>query len=331
MTTTKQEISILIGCADASLSKHLAKLLGRVPQVQVLSLASSWKNLVKKATSFEPDACLVDATLLRHAQATEIKNMRSTRWLGIGTKAQTVLADATLPLPGDAASEAAFLEACHQALGLAAPQAAANASGKRAASKPRCPPRNVRAIGIGVSTGGPQALDALIKELPADFPVPVLVVQHMPPNFTGSLARSLDEASAVKVSEAQDGETILAGQVYIAPGGFHMRVTGSPNNPRIKISSEAPVMACRPSVNVMFDSLRGVFGQDMVAVVMTGMGDDGLDACSKIHQQGGFVIAQDASTCTVYGMPRAIVENGLADEVVALGRLSNTLCHIVQP
>ncbi len=319
-------VRVLVASADPELRKLMGSLVGRLANVQVLSLASSWLTLVKKAETFRPDACIVDAELFPDPNGRRPSAIGSVRWLSVGPDRNGFGVDRVLSAPScatDSNTEATFLNAVASGLGLPGPAVAV-------AQEQRCPPRNVRVVGIGVSTGGPQALHSVLRELPEDFPVPILVVQHMPPNFTGSLAKSLDAVASVRVREAKSGDKIEPGNVYIAPGGFHMRAEGPVGDARIRITDEAPVMACRPSVNVMFRSLLRVFARDFVAVVMTGMGDDGLDACSEIHKRGGFVIAQDASSCTVYGMPRAVVENGVADEIVELARLSTTLCQMVQ-
>lgn len=184
-------------------------------------------------------------------------------------------------------------------------------------------------VAIGTSTGGPQALQNVITRLPADLPCGVVVVQHMPPHFTKALADRLNTISAISVKEAEDGEVIRPGQVYIAPGGFHLRVRPDGTDRRIALGTDPPVGNHRPCVNVMFDSVA-TFGQKVTAVIMTGMGSDGCEGMKKIKAAGGYSIAQDEDSCVVYGMPRAVVEAGLADEVKPVEQIASAIVSAVK-
>ena len=182
---------------------------------------------------------------------------------------------------------------------------------------------------IGVSTGGPSALVKLIPQLPADLNVPVAIVQHMPPLFTKSLADDLDRLSPLSVVEAAQGMPLKSGSVYIAPGGKQMKIAGNVIAPTLDVNDDLPVKNCRPSVDYLFRSAAAIFGAGVVACVMTGMGDDGSDGARAIKQSRGRVLAQDKDSCTVYGMPRMVIEQGLADEVVALDQLADALIRSV--
>ena len=184
-------------------------------------------------------------------------------------------------------------------------------------------------VAIGTSTGGPQALQAVITRLPRNFPCGVVVVQHMPQGFTKSLAERLDTISAVSVKEAENDEIIKPGYVYIAPGGFHMRVKNAGNDWKITLSLDPPVGNHRPAVNVLFDSVANI-GSNLVAVIMTGMGSDGCDGMKKIKNNGGYAISQNEATSTVYGMPKAVVDAGLADEVRPLNEIAEAIVGAVQ-
>ncbi|MBQ7475870.1 MAG: chemotaxis response regulator protein-glutamate methylesterase [Selenomonadaceae bacterium] len=185
-------------------------------------------------------------------------------------------------------------------------------------------------VAIGTSTGGPQALQAVITRLPANLPCGVVIVQHMPAGFTKSLAERLDSISEIAVKEAEHEEIIRAGQVYIAPGNYHLRVSGvAGGGKKIVISQEPPVGNHRPAVNVMFDSVAQ-FGSDLVSVIMTGMGADGCEGMRKIKANGGYSIAQDEKSCVVYGMPKAVVDAGLADEVRPLNKIAEAIVEAVK-
>lgn len=186
-----------------------------------------------------------------------------------------------------------------------------------------------RLVAIGTSTGGPQALQSVITRLPKTLPCGVVVVQHMPPGFTKSLANRLDSLSAVQVKEAEDGDIIRPGHVYIAPGDYHMRVKMEGSSRRIVLSQDPPVGNHRPAVNVLFDSVAPV-GRSLVAVIMTGMGSDGTEGMKKIKAEGGYSIAQDESTSVVYGMPKSVVDAGLADEVRPVTDIARAIVAAVE-
>ena len=184
-------------------------------------------------------------------------------------------------------------------------------------------------VAIGTSTGGPQALQSVITRLPKDLPCGVVVVQHMPPGFTKSLAARLDSLSAVHVKEAEDGDLIRPGCVYIAPGNYHMRVSGSGGARKIVLGQDPPVGNHRPAVNVLFDSVAPI-GRRLVAVIMTGMGSDGTEGMKKIKAEGGYSIAQDESTSVVYGMPKSVVDAGLADEIRPVTDIARAIVAAVE-
>ena len=184
-------------------------------------------------------------------------------------------------------------------------------------------------VAIGTSTGGPQALQTVITRLPGNLPCGVVVVQHMPAGFTKSLAERLDSISAISVKEAENDEIIKDGQVYIAPGNYHMRIAPAGVGTRkIVLSQEPPVGNHRPAVNVLFDSVAQ-FKKDLVSVIMTGMGCDGCEGMKKIKANGGYCIAQDENSCVVYGMPKAVVDAGLSDEIRPLSQIASAIVDAV--
>ena len=182
-----------------------------------------------------------------------------------------------------------------------------------------------RTVAIGISTGGPQALEFFLAQLPPDFAGTILVVQHMPEGFTDMFARRLDELCSLRVKEAQSGDVLQAGRVLICPGSRHMTVKRLPLGDVVVLNDDSPVNGHRPSVDVLFRSVAEQFGRLGVAVLMTGMGDDGAEGLGAVKKAGGMTIAQNEESCVVYGMPRAAVERGYATRVVALDVLSSTL------
>lgn len=185
------------------------------------------------------------------------------------------------------------------------------------------------AVLIGTSTGGPVALREVLTQLPGDFPVPVLIVQHMPPQYTHSLAQRLNEASPLEVVEACDGMSLEPGWAFLAPGGRHMKVVRRGNGCRIQITDDPPENSCRPSVDYLFRSACEVFGGNVIAVVLTGMGRDGTEGCRELKRQGGYVVAQHPDGCVVYGMPKAVADERLADRVLPLGQIAGAVLERV--
>jgi two-component system, chemotaxis family, protein-glutamate methylesterase/glutaminase len=178
---------------------------------------------------------------------------------------------------------------------------------------------------IGSSTGGPQALANVLSGLPSNYPVPVVVVQHMPPVFTKHLAARLNQECALSVKEAAGGETLRAGEVLIAPGDYHLELQRKGTAIVTALHQGPPENSCRPAVDTMFRSAAQVFGANCLAVVLTGMGRDGARGGEQIAHAGGTVLAQDEATSVVWGMPRAVVEAGVASAVLPLGSIANEI------
>ncbi len=181
------------------------------------------------------------------------------------------------------------------------------------------------AVAIGVSTGGPKALLEMLPELCKAVNLPILIVQHMPPGFTKSLANQLDSKCQAKVKEAEEGDAVEEGHVYIAPGGKHMCVKKAGTQVRIALNDEPPENGCRPSVDVLFRSVAAVYGSSAVAAIMTGMGCDGAKACKALNAAGARIIVQDEESSVVWGMPGAAVATGLVSEVEPLMKLPQAI------
>ena len=182
-----------------------------------------------------------------------------------------------------------------------------------------------RVVAIGISTGGPQAMEYVLSQLPGDFPGSVVVVQHMPEGFTDMFARRLDEICSLRVKEAQSGDLLQAGRVLICPGSRHIKVKRLPLGDIVVLSDEPHVNGHRPSAEVLFRSVAAEFKNQAIGVLMTGMGDDGADGLGAIKKAGGMTIAQSEESCVVFGMPKAAIERGHVVRVVALDVMSSTL------
>jgi two-component system chemotaxis response regulator CheB len=195
---------------------------------------------------------------------------------------------------------------------------------------PRGAREPVAALAIGCSTGGPNALGALFEGLPRDLPVPILIVQHMPPLFTKLLADRLATSSGLRVTEARAGDLVEPGCAYVAPGDYHMTVVRDGARVRVALNQDPAENSCRPAVDVLFRSVARLYGPGALAAVLTGMGQDGTRGARAIVEAGGAVLAQDAASCVVPSMPKAVVAAGLAADVVPLDRMAQELVFRVR-
>ena len=187
--------------------------------------------------------------------------------------------------------------------------------------RPHTNPR-VDVVAIGTSTGGPNALAEVLPRIPADFPVPILVVQHMPPIFTRLLAERLASRSALPIEEGSHGTKISSGHVWIAPGNFHMKVIRTCSSVRLNLNQGEPENSCRPAVDVLFRSVAKAYGANVLAVIMTGMGSDGVLGAEQIRETGGNVIIQDEPSSVIWGMPGLVHASGLDDACYPLDQLA---------
>jgi two-component system chemotaxis response regulator CheB len=188
----------------------------------------------------------------------------------------------------------------------------------------------VRLVAVGASTGGPAALRDILAELPAGFPVPIVVVQHIARGFVGALASWLGSATPLAVTVAADGEPARAGTVYLAPDDTHLGVrAGDGGELRLALARTAPVGSFRPSATHLFESAAGCAGAGTLAVILTGMGDDGVAGLRAVHRAGGRILAQDEQSSVIYGMPREAVRAGVVDAVVPLGELPARIAEVV--
>jgi two-component system chemotaxis response regulator CheB len=180
-------------------------------------------------------------------------------------------------------------------------------------------------VAVGTSTGGPVALKTVLSELPTDFPLPIVVVQHMPPVFTRAFAERLNAVCRLQVKEAEEGDALLAGRVLIAPGDYHLVVLRSAPRPRVSLHQRELVSGHRPSVDVLMHSVAREYGAAAIGVIMTGMGKDGAQGLRQLHRSGGLVLAQDRESSVIYGMNREVILNGDADQVLPVEDIARSL------
>jgi two-component system chemotaxis response regulator CheB len=212
-------------------------------------------------------------------------------------------------------------------IGVAPPSAPATVA---APARPRTGTGIIEIVAIGASTGGPNALADVFAGLPADFPVPIVIVQHMPPMFTRLLAERLSAQSRLAVEEGRPNSVLRPGHAWLAPGDFHMTVSRDALQTRIQLNQNPPENSCRPAADVLFRSVAHVYGANALGVILTGMGQDGLRGCELIRAAGGQVLAQDEATSVVWGMPGFVAKAGLADRVMPLSLIASEIVRRVR-
>ena len=314
-------IRVLVVDDSSFMRNALKRSIERDVRFKVIDTATNGQEGVSKALALKPDVVTLDVEMpimngLEALKAIVAKTTIPVVMVSAVTEAGAKITIDALSLGAvDFIPKAKGAEQIHEKL-LAAVNAGLSRkimAIRRVAPSPP-PPRPMRAaarvpakiVVIGSSTGGPQALQEVIRTLPANLPVPIVIAQHMPPQFTMALAKRLNDLCAVRVVEAEDGVPLAPGTVYIGPGGKHLRVSAT----QIKVQNERGESLYKPSVDVLAESAITAFGKQVLAVMLTGMGNDGAKEFTRLHKAGGYTLAQDQGSCVVYGMPRAVVEAG---------------------
>lgn len=332
--------------------RTVADVLGAADDIEVVGTASDGRLGLRKIADLKPDVVTLDVEMPGMDGLEALAHIRRDH------PDLAVIMYSTLTARGAAATfDALSLGAVDYATkpsGAVNREAAANQVrdnllplvrlwGHRSAPRPRAaspvtvveettpvvlPTGRVDLVVIGVSTGGPDALATLIPAVRADLPVPVVIVQHMPPVFTTMLAQRLDNLSGLHVAEAQDGETARGGNVYLAPGGHHVEVRRGAGGLVLTLSGAAPENSCRPAVDVLFRTAAAATQGRLLGVVLTGMGQDGLIGARHIRTAGGAVLAQDEATSVVWGMPGFVARNDLANRVLPLEQIAPAITRL---
>jgi len=339
-------VRVLVVDDSALMRKLIPQILASDSSIQVVGTAMDGNFGLKKIEELRPQVITLDLEMpgmgglemlkeiMRgHRIPVIVVSSHSTQGASVTLKALSMGAfdfvskpnDVSARMPEIATELISKIKAAAQSRGvrIAAPRAAAPDPVEKAAADTKSRP--TRVVAIGVSTGGPQALQYVLPQLPRDFPGAILIVQHMPEGFTEMFARRLDEICAIRVKEAQSGDLLLAGRALVCPGSRHMKVKRLPLGDVVVLADEPRVNGHRPSVDVLFRSIAEEFGNKSLAVLMTGMGEDGAHGLGQVKAVGGMTIAQNEESCVVYGMPKAAIERGYAVRVVGLEALANTL------
>lgn len=347
-TMTTPPLTVVIADDSALYRQMLLNVLRRIDGVEVVGMAADGAAAVELVKNLRPDVITLDVHMPIMDGIAVLRELRRIQSASRAIMVSSLTGDHD-PITVEALMEGAFdhvqkpvgldphlaREAIRQSL-------AEKLQAVRAAVRPAAggspPPPGASAgrlawrsdlpyggIAIGTSTGGPEALRSLIPRLPPGMPFPIFVVQHMPAMFTPTLASRLNELSSVTVVEAGHGMLAEAGGVYIAPGGRHLRLAKHDHAMTCVLDDASPRLGCRPSFDNLLESLVDRFGSRLLAVVLTGMGCDGLEGCRRVKAAGGMVIAQSQNTCAVYGMPKAVIDHRLADVVLPLEAIADAM------
>lgn len=338
-------IRVLIVDDAVVMRRMITEALSRDPAIEVVGTASNGSLALQRLTQYNPDAITMDVDMpelnglqtLRSIRTTHPKlpviMVSSTTAKGALTTLDALAAGATdyITKPTGVANPTEGIERlaadliprikihCRHIAPITARPVTTPAP--RPPTLPPTPPRSIpfqsaQGILIGTSTGGPNALHLLFSKLPERLGTPIFIVQHMPPVFTKMLAERLSKEGPTRVIEAEQGVLASPGNAYIAPGGHHMTLHREGDATRILLNDDPPENSCRPAVDVLFRSAAPIFGAHTLAIIMTGMGSDGLRGCQHIHEHHGIIIAQNEATSVVWGMPGYVVNAGLARKVL---------------
>ena len=351
------KIRILVVDDAVVMRKLITESLRQDPDLEVVGVAANGRIALQKIPQLNPDLLTLDLEMPEMDGLTTLRELRklypdlpviifstlSRQGAGATLEALSVGANDYVTKPANVGSVMEAMERlqtelipkikAHCRKLLASP--AIGQPPSPWAQLPPAPPRRlsnlpIAVVCIGTSTGGPNALAEIFREFPADLPVPIVVVQHMPPMFTAMLAERLDAQSALPCHEGADGQVVERGHAYLAPGGHHMVVERTGGAVRLRIHDGPMENSCRPSVDVLFRSVAAAFGGAILAVVMTGMGQDGLRGSAAIRECGGRVIAQDEASSVVWGMPGQVAQAGLAEKVIPLNQIGREITRQVR-
>ncbi|MGA2811617.1 MAG: chemotaxis response regulator protein-glutamate methylesterase, partial [Candidatus Acidiferrum sp.] len=340
MSDRNERIRVLVVDDSALMRKLIPAILSRDPDIEVVGTAMDGSFALKKIEELRPDVVTLDLEMPRMDGMETLSMIMRRAPMPVVILSTPPKEGASFTLKALALGAVDFIAKPHNAASgnldsiaeslIEKIKIAKRASGSklppanlpeprtnvRKAVRPASPARKI--IAIGISTGGPNALEFLLSQLPADFTAAITIVQHMPEGFTEMFARRLDDCSSLFVQEARSGDMLLAGRVLLCPGNRHLTVRRMPRGDMVVLSDAPPVNGHRPSADVLFHSVAQEFGSQSIGLLMTGMGEDGAEGLGAIKASGGFTVAQSEDTCVVAGMPRAAISKGYAAKVIAL-------------
>lgn len=352
-------IRVLIVDDTVVVRRFVAKLFENEPDIEVVGTASNGRIAIARIPQVNPDIVILDVEMpdMDGLEALEVmqRDYPSVRVIMFSTLTERG-ATATLDALALGAStyvtkptnSSSLTDAMDDVRGELVPKVRALGGGTTtpasppspsSAVTPRIPPPKgartgwhgpIEVVAIGTSTGGPNALHKILPLIRSDFPVPIVIVQHMPRLFTKLLADRLSTSTQLPVREGASGEIVRPGTIWLAPGEYHMVVQRSRLGVSLNTNQDTPENSCRPAADVLFRSVANVYGSRTLGVVLTGMGQDGLRGCEEIREAGGSVLVQDQETSVVWGMPGAVAEAGLADRVLPLSQIIPEIDAVVR-
>jgi len=339
---------VLIVDDSAFVRRALQRMLEHVPDMEVVGTAGDGLEGIEQVKALKPDVVTLDIKMPRMSGLEALRHIMAERPVPVLLLSSLTQEGADITLRGLELGAMDFVDKSNaqgtMGLGslteelIAKIRALAGVSHARLTphrptedtipAEPPPHPRRVEAVAIGTSTGGPTALQAIIPRLPENIRAPILVVQHMPIGFTRSLAERLNARSLVSVHEAEDGEVVVPGKVYIAPAGRHMKVRRR-GTVRVYLDDEPRSALHRPSVDALMSAVAHAYGPRAMGVVLTGMGSDGVEGLKAIRGAGGVTLAESEESCVIYGMPKAAVEAKVVDRTIPLGRMADEILQAV--
>ena len=358
MNASERSIRVLVVDDSAFMRRAILRMLEREDDIEVVDTASSGEEAIAKAAALRPDVITMDVEMPGIGGLNAVKEIvarqkvpiimvssltregaeTTLRALELGAvdfipKPDSAYMD-ILKVARDLVDKVRALAVRRAPVRKAPPAAPAPVPPVRSVVRPPAPARapggsvRYRCIALGTSTGGPVALGRILPRLPRDFPIPIVVVQHMPPGFTRPLSERLNAASAIAIVEGETGTVLRPGSAIIAPAGKQTRLRKNGPNVEIVLEDDRLNSLHVPSVDVMTAAVAETFGAGAIGVILTGMGHDGVEGLRRLKDAGGIVIGQDEATCVVYGMPRAAALAGLVDRVVPLDKVAAALCEL---
>jgi len=351
------KISVLIVDDSALMRRMLGDILSSDPRIKVIGMAKDGIECLSKIRQLSPDVVTLDVEMPNKDGLTALEEIMKNKPIPVimvssltQEGAQTTLKALALgcvdfvgkpsgaisvnikEIGAELISKVVMAKSARvRPMGGSIARPETRGLAPRAASAPVVKKGKRDIIAIAASTGGPMALQHLLSNLPGNLPVPIVITQHMPKDFTASFAKRLDSISKLTILEAVEGMDLKPGHAYIAPGGSHLIVKRRNNRtPYCGLSDAPPVLSVKPSANIMFLSVVDEFGGNVVAVILTGMGRDGADGAAQLQAKGAYVIAESQESCVVYGMPKAAVDAGIVDELLPLTDIPDALLRSVK-
>ena len=351
-------VRVLIVDDSGFFRRRLAEIISSDPLITVVGMAVNGKHAIEQVKLLKPDVITMDLEMPVMDGITAIQEIMAVQptpilmlstWTTDGAKSALDALDAGaidyMPKRFEDISidsKVVHQQLCQRIRKLAQSQPPRPLKTKQASApviKPTAitstknaiikqPSSTISIVAIGTSTGGPVALQTVLTQLPASFPYPILLIQHMPATFTPSFAERLNSQCKIRVKQAENGDKLSAGTAYLAPGGMQMTLAGSEKNPHLEIKESLSTHTYKPCIDTTFESLAKVAPNKTLAIILTGMGADGREGCRSLKQGGATIWAQDEKSSTIYGMPKAIIDAKLADAIFSINDIGHQLSEL---